>query len=361
MKTSSRVIVIASLLFLAGCWNPFQNPFSGWFGGGDDDNTSRPSAQPSRVVEPTAKFAIAIGGVAPGRDELIIYDQYGNVRDFTGATLACKADDPIVAMRPRPDYDTEADGSGVQIIAVDPGVTAVRCTADGVDLGSVYEVTVPPQSIIQILVAEAGAQLANEAKLDDSQEGDVVAQGSTSPTGDALGAVILNRIEYINANDDPGLFGADEKDYDENTPASYYDAIILANGQFAPTSASDPTNEVFDDAQDRNFLASSWLVAYDQAVLTAAGIFNGDITDPTDGAFAFRSPTAEEWDLIGRALSDGEKEIPQGSGFTDASFPELAPIQILIMPGVWEYSGGRPSFVFARQRGENGDAIVNNP
>jgi hypothetical protein len=53
----------------------------------------------------------------------------------------------------------------------------------------------------------------------------------------------------------------------------------------------DPTHETYSNAQDRNFLDPATQLAYDQAVLTAAGIYNGDIKEFTGGAFAFLSPT----------------------------------------------------------------------
>ena len=108
-------------------------------------------------------------------------------------------------------------------------------------------------------------------------------------------------------------------------------------------------------------MEGDWLIAYDQAVITAAGVFNGDIVDLTAGAFAFRSPTDAEWDLLAEALSDGADEIPDDSGFTDASFPALAPIQILVHPDVWTYDDGLPSFVFARERLDGYSAMTNNP
>lgn len=344
--------VVICIIF-SGCSKIFRNPFAG-----DDDDDGRPSALPSRVIEPTAKFSIAIGGVAPGRDELVIYDDMENVRDFSGRTLECAPDDPIVILRPRPDFDSLAAGSGVQIIATDAGVTAIRCTVDGEEMENSWEVTVPPQYLIQILLAEAGEQIKGEADLDGDGN---VKLDSQSKTANALGAVIRNRIDMINTADDPKLFEVDERRYDIEPPASYYDEVIMAPGQFAPISPQDLTHDTFENAQDRNFLDEEWLTAYDQAVLTAAGIFNGDIADSTGGAFAFHSPAEEEWDAISLAWSTHYTAIPDGAGFSDADFPSLAPIQILIHPDVWTYTGGRPSFVFARVRSPENFAVVNMP
>lgn len=348
-------LVIAIFASQSACSELFKNPFS------DDDDDGRPSAAPDRVIEPTAKYSIAIGGVAPGRNELVIFQGDGNPRDFAGHILKCAPDDPILITRPRPGFDTEAAGSGVEIIATEPGVTAVRCTVDDTAIENVYEVTVPPQNLIQILVAEAGEQLADEAELDEERAGSVVGLASLSPTGNTVGAVIRNRVKLINSNDDPLLFSADSKEYDESPPASYYDAVIMADNQFSPTNREDPSYSIFSKAQDRNFLEGDWVKSYDQAVLTAAGIFNGDITDPTGGAFAFRSPNENEWPLISEALALGYTEIPDGAGFTDKTFPQLAPIQLLIHPDVSKYPDKRPAFVFARQRTLQDFAVVDKP
>jgi hypothetical protein len=293
-----RLAFILSFTLIAGCWNPFQNPLDllGIGGGGEDDG---PDARPGRVVEPTEKFSLAVGGVASGRDELVIYDG-GRERDFGDSTLECTADDDIILIRTRPGFDSPAAGSGVRMIATEPGVTAVRCKLDGDDLDGVYEVTVSPQLLVQILVAEAGGQLYDEAELDADFDfelaKDVVALGSSSPTAEALGSVIRNRVDRIENSDNPSLFNADEELYDSDPPSSFYDAVIMADGQFSPTDQDDPTNDLFEDAQDRDFLEDEWLVIYDQAVLTAAGIYNRDIDDTTSGSFAFRSPTESEWE-----------------------------------------------------------------
>lgn len=354
--------LIIALALCQGCWKQLLDPTGLIFGGGGDD---RPSVLPDRVSDPTDKLALALGGVMPGRDELILYDGNGNPRDFTDHTLVCNADEvddeEIVRLSARPGFETQAAGSGVLVTALASGVTAIRCSIDGNDPTDIYEVTVPPQELIQILVAEALQQLTDEAQLDPDQEGDVVLLTSVSPTGNALGSVIRNRISQINQHDDPSLFAADEDLYVADPQATYYEAVIMAEGQFSPTDRADPNYDLFMDAADRNFLAEDELIAYDQAVLTAAGIFNGDTADTTTGAFAFRSPTDEEWDAIAQAWTIHSYELPSGSGWTNASFPAFAPIQILIHPDVWTYDDGRPAFVFARMRTESDPAVTNVP
>ncbi len=358
MRLARYAAVVAFALSCAGCWSPFQNPFSNPFSGGSDD---RPEVTPSRVTQPSKKYAVAVGGVMPGRDEIVIFDTSGNPRDFGTSTLTCTPDDSIIKLAARTGYDTEAAGSGVKVTAVSPGVTAVRCKLDSNDMSEVYEVTVPPQSLIQILVAEAGQQLSEEAKIDEDAGADVVALDSSSPTAEALGSVIRNRIELINQKDRPALFNANPDDYDADPPASYYDAVIMAQGQFSPTAAADSSNDIFMEAERRAWLSGDERVAYDQAVITAAGIFNGDIADTAGSSFAFRTPTDDEWAAISQAFAVAAVNMPANAGFSDASFPDLDPIQILVLQDVWKYDDGRPAFVFARSRPENSYAVVNVP
>lgn len=350
-----RILVVLVLtLSCTGCWNPFSNPLS-MFGIGNDS----PSATPDRVENPTDHFILALGGVTSGWDDLIIRDVMGNPVLFGQSVLNCWAESAIVEVTIRPGYFSQSDGSGVRLIPRDVGVTAVRCTVDGTDLGRVYEVTIPPQSLIQILVAEATEQLADEATLDEEIGAGVVTLGSESSTGNALGAVIRNRIQRILDDGDPSIFGATPAAFETDPFGSYYDAVITAPDQFSPVLTSDPTHDLYERASARSQLSAAEKIAYDQAVLTAGGIFNGDIEDPTQGAFAFRSPTVEEWELLQGALASGATSIPEDSGFTDASFPTYAPIQIEIIPEVWKYSEDkRPSFVFARELPEEATARV---
>ena len=362
MRSLRITPIIVTCLLLCACGKIFQNPLDYFTGGGGDDDQA-PSATPSRVSDAAGKYAIAIGGVAPGRDEIIIEDSSGNPLDFSGKVLACTADDDIVTLSPRAGFSTEAAGSGVRVIAVEPGVTAVRCTLDGTALSNIYEVTVPPQHLIQILVAEASAQLAGEATTEEVDGETLVALTSVSATGNALGSAIRNRIVLINSKKDPTLFGATQSAYDANPPSSYYEAVIMAAGQFSPTAVDDPNHQDFNNAEDRNFLDDDTKVAYDQAVITAAGIFNGDIDDSAGSAFAFRSPSAAEWGAIMGAWTTSSLVLPDSAGFSDSTFPALSPIQILIVPDTWRYRDGtnRPAFVFARQRTSSDPAVSNTP
>lgn len=321
-------------------WNPFGG------GGGE-----------KRTIEYTTKFSLAVGGVASGRDELVFFDENNRVRDLSDRKIDCTADEDIVHFGPRPGNDTIAKGSGVLIVPTEAGIATVTCFIDDAPVDDKYKIIVSPQNLIQILLAEAGAQLADEATTDDK----VVGLESESVTGNAIATVIRNRIDLIKSNGEPELFSVDAAEFDADPNISYYDAVITAPGQFSPTNPSDPSYEIFNLAEDREFLEDDWHVAYDQAVLTSAGIYDEDIADPTGGAFAFLSPTAEQWTIISEALSSGTLDMPEGAGVTDDNFPAFAPLQIVIVDGTWRYDDGRPAFIFIRHRSADKPAVTGQP
>ena len=320
-------------------------------------------AEESRVVEPTAKYHLATGGVAPGRNELVIYDDDGEIREFQEDELQCSAGryagEDIISLAPRPDYDTVSSGSGVKITATGVGYVSVSCTQAGLPIGNPYEVIVPPQELIQIMLAEAGQQIVEESAYN---ENNTVALDSTSPTARAIAYVVRNRVDLSQEYDNPEIFNADEDEFYQDVPSSYYLAIITAPNQFSPLNEDDPANETYNNAEDRNFLETDlWKIAYDQAVLTASAVFVGDVDDPTGESFGFRSPTADEWTALKEALDSEAEQLPEEGGITDSSFPLFSPLQVLIHPNVWTYPDGRPSFVFVRKRGAYEPAVTDVP
>ncbi len=352
LKKLYIVCLLAFPLLTSSCFSPLS--FFGFGGGGGDDEED---AQENRAIEPTAVFSLALGGVAPGRDELVLYDDDGELLDTSERDLNCVASKEIVSFNPRPGFDNFSKGAGVQIIPQDEGITTITCLLDDVPLSETYEVIIPPQNLIQILIAEAQTQITDEATLDS--EIDTVTLNSISPTADAIGSVINNRIAMIEDANNPGLFNIDTEDYDYDPIVSHYNTVILAPNQFSPTNSNDPTNELFSNAQDRNFLEQTSLIAYDQTVLTAADIFADDINDPTQGAFAFRSPTEEQWAIISEALNSETTEMPLATGVADVDFPAFAPLQIVIVDKVWTYEDGRPAFIFIRPRFDYEPAVIN--
>ncbi|MBI4365748.1 MAG: hypothetical protein HY543_02915 [Deltaproteobacteria bacterium] len=344
-------------LLCAGCGTPWL--IDKLLQATDDDD---PIANPAPIIEPAAHYAIALGGVAPGRDELVLVDAAGAVRDLSGQALTFRAEPDIVGLLPRPSHASFAAGSGAQLVPQRAGTARIHYQLDGAEQTETFAVTVPPQELIQILLGEARALLAAEATR---QEDDHVTLTSTSPTGDAVAAVIRNRIALIDADKDPSLFAADPVAYSLSPPASAYTAVIEAVQadvfQFAPLAPTDESHTVYANAEARSFLDAGDRIAYDQAVLTAAAMFDGRTPDPTGGAFAFRSPSVTEVACLTTALQNKPAQIPSECGPGDENFPALAPIQVLIHPDVGKQADGRPAFVFYRRRPDGGTVATDIP
>lgn len=305
----------------------------------------------------SGKMALALGGVASSRG-LLSLDESPNSLEFT------TDDEELLEVSIPEGFGSfvEAGAAEIQPLAVGVGyVTPVVNTRER----DPVKVTIPPQKLVQILMGEARGQLVREATMED--DGSVKAS-SVSVTGDALGAVVRNRIELINDAENPGLFKADPARYEGDPPASYYDAVIEGgdgvNFQFSPVDPSDRTHEIYLAAVRREEIDDEDdLIAYDQGVLTAADIFNDDTKDPTGGSFAFYTPDEAEYEALQEALSTGTTSLPVGAGTSDARYPSLAPIQVLIIPGIASVTSrdDRPAFVFVRERNELDPAVTDTP
>lgn len=331
-------------------------------GGGDDGEGANSYSPTTPAIEATETYAIAIGGVAPGRDELILNDKNGKLIDFAGHKLDFKADSSAVSFQPRPTFEDFTSGSGAKIIPQNVGVATISYTLDDVEQSDKFTAIVPPQSLIQMMVAEANQQLTEEAQLENSNH---VKLTSVSPTATAIGAVTRNRILRTDAGPDYSLFGVDETMWLKNPPDSYFEAVITAaiNGiyQYSPVDPSDPNNKTYTNAEARQFLEPNDHRAYDQAVISAAHIFTDETVDPTNGAFGFFSPTIDEWVVIKLAQDNNMIILPPNCGMSDDDFPEFAPIQLLILPNVWKYADGRPSFIFIRTKEITDPAVTETP
>ncbi len=321
-------LLLAPLLVLFGC--PLD-------GGGTGSGGS--SGTIHREKDVSGKLAVALGGSREGVDE-IIFDQV-----FSSLDLANNNADL---------FSLEFQSRGARVIPLQTGIGYVAPTLDGQAMDPV-EVTIPPQSLIRILLGEARGELDREATRDAQGH---VKTSSVSVTGDALGAVIRNRIDLIALENRPSLFVVNSGDFWSDPPLSQYDAVIAANDgnvyQFSPVDPEDPSFPVFEAAAVRDDLNAGELAAYDQAVLTAAGVFTGDTEDPTNGAFAFYSPTPAQFDLLDQALEDGDTSLPPGCGASDGNFPALAPVQVLVLDEI-------PGFVFVRSRKFIEPAVTNEP
>ena len=327
-----------------------------------DGQTERPT-EDKRAIEATDTYAVAIGGVAYGRDELVIFEN-DEKKDFGSSTLEFSTDkDDIIELTYRNDAADFASQSGALILPKKVGVVRVSYAVDGQTQPDIFKVIVPPQRLIQILIGEARGEMAGEAQLENG----FVAKDSVSTTASAVAAVIRNRVDLTEASNDFDLFWVDETKWNENPPESHWNAVIEAEldgyYQFSPV---DPTNSSFATylITDNRFdlLNIDELIAYDQAVITAAGIFSNDFVDPTNGAFAFKTPTTAEALCLKTAMASGLTLLPDGCGVADENFPAFAPVQVLIHPAV-ALQGDllSPSFIFIRNRAEDEPAVTNIP
>ncbi len=362
-KAGRLFAAVTILIMSTGC-GQMLDYIDFWNHLGDSDNngteTGRP-AEDKRAIEPASTYAVAIGGVAYGRDEIVIFENEEK-RDFGSSTLDFKANNDNIELTYRNDASDFASQSGALIIPKKVGGTYVSYTIDGKTQPEVFKVIVPPQKLIQILIGEARGEMAAEAQIENG----FVADNSVSPTANAIASVIRNRVDLTAASSDFDLFWVDETKWNENPPESYWDAVIEAEldgyYQFSPV---DPTNSSFATylVTDNRFdlLNIDELIAYDQAVVTAAGIFSNEFIDPTNGAFAFKTPTTAEALCLKTALNNAFTYLPEGCGVSDENFPAFAPVQVLIHPAVGVLENGDPSFIFIRNRSEEEAAVTNVP
>ncbi|MBI1909971.1 MAG: hypothetical protein HYS22_07370 [Deltaproteobacteria bacterium] len=343
------VFLIPTLFFLLAC------------GAFDSPDPTATEVVPTRERDSEDQLSLALGGVGPGMDEVSVKgDTGGQPVDFdTG-------DKELFEFQPLEGFNSFTDGGGARVIPKKVGLGQIWYTLAGKQ-ALITEVTTPPQVLIQILIGEARGQLAGEAKT--GTDGKKVDPSSVSPSADGVSAVIRNRIALIEEKGSPGLFVADKTRYYSSPPTSHYEAVIEASSkggyQFSPVNPDDPTHEKYLAAASREKvvgLEENMDTAYDQAVLTAADAFNEAMEDPTGGAFAFYSPTAEQYENLRQALESETKTFPANAGTSDAQFPAFSPIQVLILKNVspQQFDNITPSFVFVRQREKTEPAVTND-
>lgn len=308
-----------------------------------------------REKDVSGKLALSLGGMAEGSDEVVLGEGL--------QVLDLQNNDPdLFSLTVRDGFDSYTEGNGGKVVPQRVGIGYVTPVVSGQTVDPV-QVTIPPQKLVQILIGEARGEIDREATTEDDQ----VKPSSVSVTGDAVAAVIRNRIALINETGSPSLFVADQSLYESDPPLSSYEAVIEATSggvyQFSPVDPSDPGNEFYLAAENRSDLEEDLRNAYDQAILTAADIFNGDTTDPTGGAFGFYSPTKEEYEALQEALESGTLNFPSGAGTSEANFPALAPLQVLLLVEIAPSSsdGDIPSFVFIRSRDFIDPAVTDRP
>lgn len=353
MKKTGILLICLLLTACGSIADYFTKPYTSLFDD-DDDSNAAPEVTTQSVIEPTAKFALAMGGVAPGRDELVIDPAPTADLQFTSTK-------DIIGFLPRPGKTSFTDGAGAQIVPQKEGTTTVHYTTGGTESTSVYAVTIPPQLLIQILIGEARGQIAGEVTLTNG----AVALTSRSITAEAIAWVVRNRVSLSDAKSNPGVFEADPVHYALGGDPGKYNAIIEAVHQtiyqFSPVDPNDASHDEFKNAEARSFLDKSLFAAYDQAVLSAAQVFDGTHPDPTGGAFGFRTPTVNEGLCLDLAAKTPSPVLPSSCDDPDARFPAFAPVQILIHPQVPRLSDGRPAFIFYRARTISEAAVTPSP
>ncbi|MBI2980924.1 MAG: hypothetical protein HYY44_01235 [Deltaproteobacteria bacterium] len=282
--------------------------------GGEGDFPSGNATQKEKDV--SGKLALALGGNAEGHDLVTVDGGAPKVLEFK------TENGDLFKLEVPSGFGSFAEARSARLVPQKAGIGYLTPIVDSREREPV-QITIPPQKLIQILFGEAGGQLAREASRGEFD----VKSSSVSVTGDALGAVIRNRIRM-------------------------------------PVNPGDENNDRYLDAVLRSSLRNDDdLIAYDQSVLTAVDIFNEETEDPTEGAFAFYSPTDEEYLVLRAALETADVTLPDGAGTSDAKFPNLAPVQVLILKEIATATSrtNRPSFVFVRERDSAEPAVTDVP
>ncbi len=298
------------------------------------------------------KMILALGGVQPSWDFIKI----DNLASEDQVEISI--DPPDLAQSHI--YADDGQNIIIQIIPLQAGIGKVTYSINGDPQNDTIKLVIPPQAMIQILMGEARSIISQEVSLDANGR---VKKDSNSETARALLSVVRNRMQLIDAEDAPYLFVVSNSTYATADLAMRYQLIIEANDnnvyQFSPVKPSDPSNEAYLDAANRNQLSfASRLLTYDQGLLTAAGIFDGSLIDNTDGAFGFYSPTKSQYENLLTGLNS--TTLPSGIGTSDAQFPALAPIQIRILDTVspQNFDTELPAFVFIGSRSQNDFAVL---
>ena len=341
------LLVASSLLLtLSGC-EPLDLviPGLGQVVGGDGSI----SGAVHRERDVSGKLFLALGGVMSGYEDM-------QFEDSAGLVSLLNNDPDLFSLSLINGFSSYEEGQGAHVTPQRVGIGYVTPVTRFTHIAPI-EITIPPQKLIQVLVGEARGELVREATLRNGR----VASSSVSVTGEALGAVIRNRIDWINEHHSPETFSVDPTAYELDVPLSYYEAVIEAYRdtddlyQFSPVNPQDSNHDSYLSARYRNEVSSlgaDFLQAYDQAVLSAAAIFNGDASDPTGGSLGYYSPTTDQYRALKEASQSHTLLLPLDGGVSDGDFPALAPLQVILLKDV------SPAFVFIRSRNPSEAAVV---
>ncbi|MFO1519905.1 MAG: hypothetical protein U1F57_09630 [bacterium] len=340
MKTKKiRFFLFSLFLLLARC------------GGVPPSSNSDVSPAPPANFRFDTQIPLALGGVMPGWDQLMVE----NLNPSDQVKLNVEPSDLL--------QTEEVDATGMsltyRLTPLRAGIGRLTYSVNGVEQGKVIRVVVPPQEMIQVLIGEARSIIPQEVKVD--AEGRVL-KTSVSTTAQAIFSVIRNRIALMVSQDAPELFVVDRSDFQSADSAGRYRLVIEAHHnstyQFSPVAPGDPSNEAYLAGASREGLSGGRLLTYDQAVLTAAGVYADSLPDDTQGSFGYYSPSKTQYENILTGLNS--TDLPSDIGTSDGQFPALSPIQIRILQAVspQSFDADLPSFVFVGSRSPTQDAVI---
>ena len=319
--------------------------------GSDSPNSDViPAASPLQFTFDT-KMKLALGGTLSGWDQLLINN--------LGPTDDVKLEISPEGILAGHIVDASANTVTFQMTPLKAGIVQLKYRINGSLQDKTIKVVIPPQEMIQVLTGEARSIIPQEITKDSEGRVD---RNSASFTAQALLSVVRNRIKIIEDQNQPSLFVVDGNDFTNADLAKRYQLVIEAhrNGvyQFSPVDPKDPSFAAYNAAAQRSGLSTSRTLVYDQALLTAADIFDESLEDHTKKSFGFYSPTKTEYENLLTGLHS--TTLPDNVGRSDDTFPSLAPIQILILNGIspQTFDADLPSFVFVKSRTPMEDAVL---
>jgi len=320
-------------------------------GSGSSPSTDAiPSASPLQFTF-DAKMKLALGGTLPGWDQLLIE----GLEPSDEVKLEISPDGILEGHI----IDATTNTITFQMSPLQAGIAQVKYRINGALQDKTIKVVIPPQEMIQVLMGEARSIIPQEITKDSEGRVD---RNSASFTAQALLSVVRNRMKMIEEQNQPSLFVVDENDFVQASLAQRYRLIIEAHRhsiyQFSPVDSSDPSHSAYLAAAQRSGLSTSRLYTYDQALITAADIFDESLEDNTQKSFGFYSPTQTEYENLLTGLHT--TQLPEDAGRSDDTFPSLAPIQILILGEIsgQTFDANLPSFVFVKSRSPTEDAVL---
>ncbi len=335
VKNFKKTFIFIILILLSACGGMTGTDSS-------SNNDPIPAASPLQFDFDT-KMKLALGGTLTGWDELLI----DGLEASDSVDLVFEPEGVATGNI----IDASASSITFRINPETAGITQLKYKLNGVLQNKVIKIVIPPQEMIQVLMGEARSIIPQEITLDSEGR---VERSSTSFTAQALLNVVRNRIKLMEERNEASLFVVDSDEFVSANLAERYRLVIQANRngiyQFSPVDPDDPSFSAYSAAAQRSGLSASRMLVYDQALLTAADVFDESLEDNTSESFGFYSPTKSEYENLLTGLNS--TELPEDVGRSDNTFPTLAPIQILILENIspQTFDEELPSFVFVKSR-----------